>query len=158
MGDAPQEILAIIGCEPAESDAVLRRAGELADEAGAGLTIAALAAPRWHMAWLASLASTAACAPPVGIELSRAARDRLAQAAEFAPLGVRVRTVVVDGPPRLPLRRMLAGGRYDLIVVGSHLASRRPLADLPIPALVVPCRDATKTRRGAGASTPLVRG
>src|SRR5690349_10163590 len=158
MGDAPREIIAVIGCEAAETDAVLRRAGEVADEAGATLTIAALSAPRWHLAWLASLAATAACAPPVGLELGRAARDQAARAAEFAPLGVPVRTVVIEGPPRRPLREMLAGGRFDLVVVGSHLASRRPLADLPIPALVVPCRDATKTRRGASASPPLVRG
>jgi Universal stress protein family len=158
MGDAPREIIAVIGCDAAESDAVLRRAGELAEEAGATLTIAALSAPRWHLAWLAGLASTAACAPPVALELGRAARDRCARAAEFAPLGVGVRTVVVDGPPRRPLQRMLASGRYDLVVVGSHLASRRPLADLPIPALVVPCRDATGTGRGASTPSPLVRG
>jgi hypothetical protein len=51
----------------------------------------------------------------------------------------------------------MRSGAYDLVVVGAHIANRRPLSHLSIPALVVPGEDARAPARSRPAR-PLIRG
>jgi hypothetical protein len=73
----------------------------LADDAHGLLTVAALTYRGWLVAWLQSLAFTAAAVPPIP-DARREAQDRLARAAEFVPATVGLRTLVIEGPPRRP--------------------------------------------------------
>jgi hypothetical protein len=77
------------------------------------------------------------------------AQDHLARAAELVPATIGLTTLVIPGPPRGPLRCLLTGGRYDLLVIGARLARRRAFAHLAVPALVVPV-GATARPRYAG--------
>ena len=155
MSEAFHSILAVIGADRPESKAVLARAGALADEGHGLLTVAALSYPGWWVTWLQGLAFTAAVVPPVP-DARRAAQDRLARAAEFIPATVGLRTLVVEGPPRRPLERLMRTGAFDLLVVGAHLANRRPLSHLTIPALVVPGEDA-RAPVASPPARPLIR-
>jgi hypothetical protein len=62
---------------------------------------------------------------------------------------------VITEPPRRPVRRMLETGCYDLLVIGAHLAARRALAHVPIPALVVPASDFAPEGAAADAPVPV---
>lgn len=142
MSEAFHSILAVLRSDRAESETVLARASALAEDAHGLLTVAAVSYPGWWAMWLQSLAFAAAALPPVP-DARDAAHDRLACAAEFVPETVGLKTLVIEGPPRRPLERLLRSGHYDLLVVGAHLARRRPLSHLPIPALIVLDEDAT---------------
>jgi nucleotide-binding universal stress UspA family protein len=155
MGEEFHSILAVIGPDEAESEAVLERAAAVAGRSHGLLTIAALAYPGRLAVWLASIAATAPSVPAFALDATGAAQDRLARAAEFVPVAVGIRTLVIPGAPRGPMRRLLSSGSYDLVVVGAHLASRRRLAPLAIPALVVPA-GAMPAQAGDRAGHPAV--
>jgi hypothetical protein len=146
-------ILAVIGADAAEADAVLERAAELAQEHNGRLTIAAAAHPGRLVTWLSGLAISAAALPPVRDELVTLAERRLARAAEFMPETISLTTLVITEPPRRSVRRLLDSGCYDLLVIGAHLAAKRALAHVPIPALVVP--GAELAPRSAPAGSPV---
>src|SRR4051812_8605012 len=100
-------ILAVIGADAAEGDAVLLRASELAEEHNGRLTIAAAAHPGRLVIWLSGLAISAAVLPPVREELVTLAEHRLARAAEFMPETIGITTLVLTEPPRRSVRRLL---------------------------------------------------
>jgi hypothetical protein len=146
-------ILAVLGTDDHEADVVLREAVELAEREHATLTLAALTGETWLMRWLAALAlSAAACAPTLG-DLATFAERRVARAAEFIPTGVSVTTTVVADA-----RRLVASGRYDLVVIGARQAARHRLKHLTIPALVVPKTGGHHRYRTATAPSPAMTG
>jgi hypothetical protein len=144
-------ILAVIGADASEGDAVLARAAEVAEESHGRLTIAAVAHPGRLVTWLSGLAISAASLPPVQDELVTLAERRLARAAEFIPGTISLTTIVLTEPPRRSVRRLLDSGCYDLLVIGAHLAAKRALAHVPIPALVVPAADLAAAAAPAGS-------
>jgi hypothetical protein len=138
MGRGLRGLLAVIGDDAGESEAVVERAAALAGESHSRLAIAAIAHVDSRLNWLAGLALTQSCLGPRRDELETEAQHRLARAAEFIPATVGLTTMVIAEPPRRALRRLLADGQYDLLVIGARLAGRGALVRLPIPALVVP--------------------
>lgn len=146
-------ILAVIGADAAEADAVLARAAALAEESNGRLTIAAVAHPGRCVAWLSGLALAVAALPPCRGELETHAQHRLARAAEFMPMTISLTTLVIAEPPKRPIRRLLESGCYDLLVIGAHQAAHRALARVPIQVLVVPAGDFT--RDAAEADSPV---
>jgi hypothetical protein len=153
VSDGYHSLLAVIGGDTAEADAVLARAAWLAEESHGRLTIAAVAHPGRLTTWLAGLALAVAAVPPCRDELETLAQRRLARAAEFMPETIGVTTMVITEPPRRPVRRLLETGCYDLLVIGAHLAAHRALAHVPIPVLVVPASDFAP--REANTSAPV---
>jgi hypothetical protein len=149
-------ILAVIGADAAEGDAVLARAAELAEEGHGRLTLAAVAHPGRLVTWLSGLAISAAALPPVRDELVTLAEHRLARAAEFMPGTISLTTMVITEPPRRSVRRLLDSGCFDLLVIGAHLAAKRALAQVPIPVLVVPAAEPAprSSRAGSPVSVP----
>lgn len=125
-------VLAVIGTDEREAEAVIATATELAEDAHGTLTLVALAHESWWMRCLAALALGAGAYAPAE-DLTTLAERTVARAAEFVPAGVSVTTLVVDNA-----RRLVGSGRYDLLVVGAKQAGRRRLARLTIPALIVP--------------------
>jgi len=125
-------VLAILGTDERETEAVIATACELAEEAHGTVTLAALAGESWWMRCLFALALGAGAYAPKE-DLTTLAERHVARAAEFVPTGVSVTTLVVHHA-----RRLVESGRYDLLVVGARQVARRRLARLPIPALVVP--------------------
>jgi len=125
-------ILAILGGDEREEQAVLDNAAALAEDAHATLTLAATTREPWWTRCLYALALGAGAYAPKE-DLTTLTERRVARAAEFIPTGVGVTTLVVDD-----VRRLVESGRYDLIVIGATQAARRRLARTPIPALVVP--------------------
>jgi hypothetical protein len=139
MGRGLRGVLAVIGDDPAESDAVVERAAALSEQSHGRLAIAAIAHLDSRLIWLAGLALTQSCLGPRRDELETQAQHRLARAGQFIPATVGLTTMVMVESPRRALRRLLADGRYDLLVIGARLAGRRALVRLPVPALVMPC-------------------
>jgi hypothetical protein len=125
-------VLAILGTDDRETEAVIATATELAQEAHGTLTLAALANESWWMRCLSALAMGAGAYAPKE-DLTTLAERGVARAAEFVPTGVSVTTLVITDA-----RRLVDSGRYDLLVIGAKQVGRRRLARLPIPALVVP--------------------
>jgi hypothetical protein len=127
-----RNVLAILGADEREAEAVIANAVELATEAHGTLTLASLARESWWMRCLYALALGAGAYAPRE-DLTTLAERSVARAAEFIPAGISVTTLVTDDP-----RRLLESGRYDLLVIGAKQVARRRLARLPIPALIVP--------------------
>jgi len=125
-------VLAVLGTNDRETQAVIASASELAEEAHGTLTLAALAGESWWTRCLFALALGAGAYAPKE-DLTTLAERHVARAAEFVPTGVSVTTMVVTNA-----RRLVESGHYDLLVIGAKQAARRRLARLPIPALVVP--------------------
>jgi hypothetical protein len=125
-------VLAVLGTDERETEAVIANACELAEDAHGTVTLAALAGESWWMRCLFALALGAGAYAPKE-DLTTLAERHVARAAEFVPTGVSVTTMVVSNA-----RRLVESGRYDLLVIGAKQAARRRLARLPIPALVVP--------------------
>src|SRR5919199_3729198 len=94
-----RNLLAVLGDDPREAEAVLERAAALAEDAHGTLTLATCCRPGWKTLWLVSLAAVGPVVPPLGDAADDLARDRLARAAEFVPAGVGVTTLVGRGPP-----------------------------------------------------------
>jgi hypothetical protein len=155
VSESYHSLLAVVGGDAAEADAVLARAARLAEESHARLTIAAVAHPGRLTMWLAGLAMAVAAVPPCREELETLAQHRLARAAEFMPQAIGLTTMVITEPPRRPIRRLLESGCYDLLVIGAHLAAHRALATVPVPALVVPASDFAPSTADAGAPLPV---
>ncbi len=125
-------VLAILGADDRETDAVLAEATALVEDAHGTVTLAALSGQSRWMRILHALALGAGAFVP-SEDLATFAERRVARAAEFIPTGVSVTTVVVADA-----RALVESGRYDLLVIGAKQAARRALARVPIPALVVP--------------------
>jgi hypothetical protein len=140
-------VLALIADDAAEADAVVERSVRLAEQAHGRLTIAALACPDVRRTWLAGLALMGTCLAPRQSNCVTVAQHRLARVAEFIPVTIGLTTLIIGEPPRAPVRRLLASGRYDLLVIGARLAGRRAFAHLAVPALVVPAGVPARARR-----------
>jgi len=139
-------VLALIADDAAEADAVVARGSSLAEDAHGRLTIAAVACPDARWTWLAALALMATGLAPRQSECMTLTQHRLARAAELVRATVGLTTLSILEPPHRPLRRLLASGRYDLLVIGARFAHRRAFAHLAVPALVVPAGETSRTR------------
>jgi hypothetical protein len=138
MSQGYRSVLAVIEGDLPESTAVVERAAAIAEESHSWLTLAGLAQLDSRVAWLAALALTAGCLAPTRDDSESLAQHGVARAAEFIPATVGLTTMVISWPPRRRVRRLLAGDRYDLLVIGARLASKHAFANLPIAALIVP--------------------
>jgi hypothetical protein len=128
---------------------VLDRAVEMAQAERARLTLAKTTDPGRLVRWFGALAPLGRMAPLCEPDLEAIAGHRLARAAELIPAEIPVSTVLFGRNTARALRKLAAGGAYDLLVVaatelGRDAKLRREIARLDLCTLAV-------TRDGAWA-------
>lgn len=123
------EILVLLEDSEFKTCAVLERAIELAESYHARLTLAAPVHVNqlpYALAGAAGVVPTMIMMPNLDQLLLRA-DHMLRQASSFVPASIPVTTAVLRGRPRSVVRRVLADGRYDRVVVTDDVARPRRL-------------------------------
>jgi nucleotide-binding universal stress UspA family protein len=150
-------VLALLGDDEAEAQAVLERAIELADTERARLMLAKTTDPGCLVRWCSPLAPLCRVAPVTEPDVEAIAYRRLVRAAEAVPASIPLSTVVLPVSTAAALRKLARQAPFDLVVVGMDqlergLRLRRELRRLGVCALAV-TPDSL-----AGAGSPPVSG
>jgi hypothetical protein len=136
------QVLAVLHDNERESTAVLERAIELADVERARLTIAKTTDPGRLVRWCGPMAAISRPAPMIDPDQRDFAARRLACLAELVPASIPLRTQVLGPDTTCAVRRLIAGGSYDLLVIGAKslfrdFRLRRELRHLDVCVLAV---------------------
>jgi nucleotide-binding universal stress UspA family protein len=141
-----------------------RALAEAIDIAGSCARLTLLTAVNRPPGWV-STPATAAGVQSLAVDLERQAQEALHDAVELVPASTPVTKILTYQPIRIALMDRLAGGEYDLLVMGSRgrgafsstllgSVSHFALNHSPVPVLIVHEDGSVRGPESAGAESP----